>query len=178
MHSHLRGSGRRHPFPSRLLQKAVCQRPALHKALASTYTFKPIYTVIIPVMIPLPSVLLLEVCLLQPYLSKVSSFSNTADFPFNTADLPLGRVPESCLLSSATLFKHAEIMRKNMVVFSLRVSFPFCPLGSTDFMQSFRLLVFVLFCYLSHKISFLVSFTAGADPPTPLQVATASVWHD
>lgn len=146
MYSHFSDSGLKYSFKGRL-RRPVCQCPALPKVLASTYIFKTIYTVyIIPFMIP--SILLPEVSLLQPYFSKVSSFFSTADFPFNTVELPLGQVLERCLLSSLTLFKHAAIMRINMVFFSLHVSFPSRPLGSTGFMQTFRLSVVLCFILL------------------------------
>lgn len=141
-HSHLRGSGGRHPLPSRPLPKAVCQRPALRKALASAYTFRPIHAVIIPVMIPLPSVLLLEVCLLQPSLSK-----QFPPFPILQISHLTQRI---CLLvgyqkvaywAQPHFLNTQKLWEKNMVVFSLHVSFPSCPMGSTGFMQSFRLSV-------------------------------------
>lgn len=88
-----------------------------------------------------------------------SSFTITAESPFNTVDLPLGQVLDSCLLSLATLWtcRHRE---QTQCSFSLHVSFKPWPLGSTGFMQSSKLSV-VLCHILSHKTSLLISSIVG-----------------
>lgn len=107
-------SGLRYSFQSRLLQNSNLPLPSSSQSThinlhlqTHTYSHHSFYNpkCLAPWSLP-PSTL--------PF-QTASSFSITAESPFNTVDLPLGQVLDSCLLSSATLYKHAEIENKHGV---------------------------------------------------------------